>query len=122
MDRYGLLESDVNPSELEQFIDDMFVDPSWRRWGALQGEILHNNLQRLADRIHNGDWVVLKEISASSALVDWIDAPEAPDGGYWQVNRAGLNLWMGSSLQWQLNQAYRQRRAMAQCPPPIPLP
>ncbi|WP_207005776.1 DUF2974 domain-containing protein, partial [Trinickia mobilis] len=33
----------------------------------------------------------------------------------------GLNLWIGSSLQWQLNQAYRQRRAMAQCPPPLPL-
>ncbi|WP_207003425.1 hypothetical protein [Trinickia mobilis] len=29
VDRYGLLESDVNPGELEQFIDDMFVDPSW---------------------------------------------------------------------------------------------
>src|SRR5579863_8548198 len=120
MDHYGSGWSDVSQGELDRFIDDM-LGPNWRSGGDYQGEILHNNLKRLEDGIQSGRWVVRQEISASSTLVDWIDAPETPDGGYWQVNREGQRSGIGSALQWRLDEAYRERRARARIPPAIPL-
>src|SRR5579863_4999 len=120
MDHYGSGWSDVSQGELDRFIDDG-LGPNWRSGGDYQGEILHNNLKRLEDGIQSGRWVVLQEISASSTLVDWIDAPETPDGGYWQVNREGQRSGIGSELQWRLDEAYRERRASARIPPAIPL-
>src|SRR5579863_3624283 len=120
MDHYGSGWSDVSQGELDRFIDDR-LGPDWRSGDDYQGEILHNNLRRLEDGIQSGRWVVLQEISASSTLVDWIDAPETPDGGYWQVNREGQRSGIGSELQWRLDEAYRERRASARIPPAIPL-
>jgi hypothetical protein len=95
MDHYGSGWSDVSQGELDRFIDDR-LGPNWRSGGDYQGEILHNNLRRLEDEIQSGGWVVLQEISASSTLVDWIDAPKDAGRGVLagQSRRAALGDWL----------------------------
>jgi hypothetical protein len=114
----------VNDHPLAELMNEV-LGTAWRNAPVLNDSIRQNMLNALEHEIQAGHWVVLTNWGFS--LVDWIedsDAPDAPDGGRWQVSRKGYWTTIGDALQWRLDEAYREREmrlARTESPLHVPL-
>jgi hypothetical protein len=115
--------SHVDGRQLAGFMDAV-LNTVWRHAPVLDGTIRQNMLDSLEHEIRAGRWIVLGWVGVP--LVDWVedpDAPDAPDGGRWQVNRHGRWSTIGEALQWRLDEAYReQEMRLARTESPLQMP
>jgi hypothetical protein len=97
----------VSEHQLTQFLDAT-LGTQWRIAPVRDSRVWQNRLDLLRREIERGRWVVLRS-DIGSGLVDWVEDPEALDGGHWRVNLRGERSGIGEVLRWHLELVYRER-------------
>lgn len=106
--RLACASREVDADALLRFMETT-IGTRWRRHLIDDARIRRNLLQALHDAIRWSDWVLLGPVSMGAMLVDWVDAPSSPEGGYWRANDAAKREWVGHLLDAQLRRAYQTR-------------